>query len=96
MINILNMLFTSMFAVSIFKYSFLMSCCNVVGMDGTKHQSMFQPTEESGLSTRALPSHDFCDSRLYVTPSAYRFMSHEVKDVDGKTHLHFQFTALRA
>ena len=57
---------------------------SIVGMDGTKHQSLFQPTEESGLSTRALPSHDFCDARLYVTPSAYRFMTHEVKEVDGK------------
>lgn len=53
-------------------------------MDGTKHQSLFQPTEESGLSARALPSHDFCDARLYVTPSAYWFMTHEVKEVDGK------------
>ena len=58
-------------------------------MDGTKHQSLFQPTEESGLSSRALPSHDFCDARLYVTPSAYRFMSHQVKEVDGKLHNHF-------
>lgn len=58
-------------------------------MDGTKHQSLFQPTEESGLSTRALPSHDFCDARLYVTPSAYRFMSHQVKEVDGKLHNYF-------
>lgn len=53
-------------------------------MDGTKHQSLLQPTEESGLSIRALLSHDFCDSRLYITPSAYRFMSHEVKEVDGE------------
>lgn len=60
---------------------------SIVGMDGTKHQSLFQPTEESGFSTRALPSHDFCDGRLYVTPSAYRFMSHEVKAVDGKLHI---------
>lgn len=58
-------------------------------MDGTKHQSLFQPKEESGLSTRALPSHDFCDARLYVTPSAYRFMSHQVKEVDGKLHNYF-------
>jgi len=58
-------------------------------MDGTKHQSLFQPTEESGLSSRALPSHDFCDARLYVTPSAYRFMSHQVKEVDGKLHNYF-------
>lgn len=58
-------------------------------MDGTKHQSLFQPTEESGLSSRALPSHDFCDARLYVTPSEYRFMSHQVKEVDGKLHNYF-------
>ena len=57
----------------------------IVGMEETKHQSMFQPTEESGLERRALPGHDFCDSRLYITPSAYRFMSHEIKDVDGKS-----------
>lgn len=55
-----------------------------VGMAGTKHQSLFQPTEEGGLLTRALPSHDLCDSCLYVTPSGYRFMSHEVKEIDGK------------
>lgn len=55
-----------------------------VGMAGTKHQSLFQPTEESGLLTRALPSHDLCDSCLYVTPSGYRFMSHEVKEIDVK------------
>ena len=55
-------------------------------MDGTKHQSLFQPTEGSGFSTKALPSHDFCDACLCVTPSAYRFMSHEVKEVDGKSH----------
>jgi len=59
----------------------------IVGMDGTKHQSLLQPTEESGLSTRALPSHDFCDSRLYITPSAYRFMSHEVKEMDGELNI---------
>ena len=64
-------------------------------MDGTKHQSLFQPTEESGLSTRALPSHDFCDARLYVTPSAYRFMSHEVKEVDGKLHNYFNIFITR-
>ena len=56
-------------------------------MDGTKHQSLLQPTEESGLSIRALPSHDFCDSRLFITPSAYRFMSHEVKEVDGELYI---------
>lgn len=55
-----------------------------VGMAGTKHQSLFQPTEEGGLLTRALPSHDLCDSCLYVTPSGYRFMSHEVREIDGK------------
>ena len=37
---------------------------------------MFQQTEESGLESRAIPGHDVSDSRLYVTPSAYRFMSH--------------------
>ncbi|CAB3980479.1 RNA-directed DNA polymerase from transposon X-element [Paramuricea clavata] len=63
----------------------------LVGMDehqsllqpGTKHQSLLQPTEESGLTIRALPSHNFGDPRLYVTPSAYRFMSHKVKQMDG-------------
>lgn len=64
---------------------FYLSCVYyVVGMDGTKHQSIFQSTEKSGLKSRALPGHDFCDSRLYITPSAYRFLSYEVKDVDGK------------
>ena len=63
--------------------------CFLVGMDGTKHQSLLQPTEESGLSIKALPSHDFCDNRLYVTPSAYRFLSHEVKEVDGELHIFF-------
>jgi len=58
-------------------------------MDGTRHQSLLQPTEESGLSIRALPSHDFCDNRLYITPSAYRFMSYEVKEVDGELYIFF-------
>ena len=60
--------------------------CNlIVGMDGTKHQSLFHPTEESGLNRKALLSHDFCDNHLYVTPSAYRFMTYEVKTMDGKS-----------
>ena len=56
-------------------------------MDGTKHQSLLQPTEESGLTIRVLPGHDFGDPCLYVTPSVYRFMSHEVKQMDGKFNI---------
>lgn len=56
-------------------------------MDGTKLQSLLQPTEESGLTIRALPSHEFGDPRLYITPSAYRFMSHEVKQMDSNFNI---------
>lgn len=48
------------------------------------HQSLLLPTKERGLEINALPSHDLCDNRLHVTPSAYRLMSHEVKHVNGE------------
>ena len=44
-------------------------------MDGTKSQRILQPTEENGLQIRQLWGHDFADSRLFITPSAFCFMT---------------------
>ena len=52
-------------------------------MDGAKTQGILQPTEDSGLDIRQLPGHDFADSRLFVTPSAFRFMTFKTETIDN-------------
>ena len=53
-------------------------------MDGTKSQRILQPTEESGFQIRQLPGHDFADSRLFITPSAFRFMTFKQETTENE------------
>ena len=53
-------------------------------MDGTKPQRILQPTEESGLQIRQLPGHDFADSGLFITPSAFRFMTFKQETIENE------------
>ena len=52
-------------------------------MDGAKTQGILQPTEDSGLDIRQLSGHDFADSRLFVMPSAFRFMTFKTETIDN-------------
>ena len=56
-------------------------------MDGAKTQGILQPTEDSGLDIRQLPGHDFSDSRLFVTPSAFRLMTFKTETIDNDEKL---------
>ena len=53
-------------------------------MDGTKSQRILQPTEESGLQIRQLLGHDLADSRLFITPSAFRFMTFKLEKIENE------------
>ena len=51
-------------------------------MDGTKSQRILQHTEERGLQIRQLPGHDFANNRLFITPSAFRFMTFKQETIE--------------
>ena len=56
-------------------------------MDAAKTQGILQPTEDSGLDIRQLPGNDFANSRLFVTPSAFRFMTFKTETIDNDEKL---------
>ena len=50
------------------------------GMRGARNQSIFQPTDDS--ISRKLPTYDFPVGMVNVTPSTYRIMTKQVKQID--------------
>ena len=56
-------------------------------MDEVKIQGTLQPTEDSRLDIRQHPGHDFADIRLFVTPSAFLFMTFKTEAIDNDKKL---------
>ena len=52
------------------------------GMRGAKNQKIFQTCDE--IKARKLPKYDFPVSMVNVTPATHRFMTKQLRNVDGK------------